>query len=218
MTLHEELAEFTSKSASYLTPERASVYTHQAEALVTSDILRKALRTGDAAPLFELPDAHGTTVRLEDLLLGGPVILSFYRGSWCPYCNLELQALQRELDNVTDTGAQLVAVSPNKPDVSADLVEKLGLSFAVLSDIGSQVADAFGIAFEVLPELRELYEAAGRNLGEMNGSEEWVLPVPATYVIDQTGTIRYDFVELDYRKRAEPSEVVAAAASLTALA
>ena len=180
--------------------------------------LRKALRTGDAAPLFELPDAHGTTVRLEDLLLGGPVILSFYRGSWCPYCNLELQALQRELDNVTDTGAQLVAVSPNKPDVSADLVEKLGLSFAVLSDIGSQVADAFGIAFEVLPELRELYEAAGRNLGEMNGSEEWVLPVPATYVIDQTGTIRYDFVELDYRKRAEPSEVVAAAASLTALA
>ena len=92
---------------------------------------------------------------------------------------------------------------------------KLGLTFTVLSDIESEVAALFGIAYEVIPELKDLYERAGRDLGDLNGSERWMLPVPATYVIDRSGVIRYDYVDLDYRKRAEPSEVVAVAASLS---
>jgi len=215
MTLREDLAEFVAAGRAHPNPERAAVFARQAEALAASDLLETALRTGDAAPMFELPDAFGKPVRLEDLLVSGPMIVSFYRGSWCPFCNLELRALQREIENIDAAGAQLVAISPNKPDVSVEFVDKLGLTFTVLSDTDSEVAAAFGIAFEVVPELKDLYERAGRDLGDLNGSERWMLPVPAIYVIDRSGVIRYDYVDLDYRKRAEPSEVVAVAASLS---
>lgn len=215
MSLREELEARAEKGRASFDAERSAVYTRQAEALAESDILERALRTGDTAPMFELPDPHGNTVRLSEVLEGGPAVISFYRGSWCPFCNLELRALQREVDGATQAGVTLVAISPNKPDVSGEMIDELGLTFPVLSDSANEVASAFGLVYEMVPEQVEYYRAHGRDIGEMNGTETWTLPVPATYVIDRSGTIRYDFIDLNHRVRAEPSEVVAVAASLT---
>lgn len=213
MTLREELAARAGGSTNW-DPQRKAVYQAQADALAASDILETALRTGHKAPLFELPDAFGKTVRLADLLENGPVVLSFYRGSWCPFCNLELRALQRELESARAAGVTLVAISPNKPDTSKELIDEADLTFPVLSDHECGVAAQFNLVYEMVPEQVEYYRNHNRDIGEMNGTDRWFLPVPATYVIDRDGMIAYDFVELNHRLRAEPSEVIAVAASL----
>jgi peroxiredoxin len=190
------------------------MYEKAAAALEASGIADRVLREGDSAPDFELPDARGGVVRLSDLLAAGPVILSFYRGQWCPFCNLELRALQRALDEVTTAGATLVAVSPNTPETSLSTVERLGLRFPVLSDHDNLVARSYNLVYEMTPENIEMYLQQGRNVAAMNGTDKWELPIPATYVIDRNRTIRFAFVDLNHRRRAEPSEVAAIAASL----
>ncbi len=211
MSLQEDLAARAAGAKSF-NPERAAVYKAQADALAASDILDTALRAGDPAPMFELPDAHGNAVALADLLAEGPVVLSFYRGSWCPFCNLEVRALQAALADAKTMGVSLVAVSPNLPDVSLDLVDQAQLTFPVLSDVGSEVAAAFNLVYEMVPEQVEYYRNHDRDLAAMNGNERWLLPVPATYVIDRSGVIQYDFVDLNHRVRAEPFEVIEVAA------
>jgi peroxiredoxin len=214
MSLAEELDAFAAKGRANPDPERVAVYKKAAEAVAQTDILETALRVGDTAPMFELPDAYGETVRLEDILESGPAIVSFYRGSWCPFCNLELRALQRELGSVKAAGATLAAISPNTPDESLGLIDKHSLTFPVLSDHDNAVAKKFNLVFEMEEGLVEYYRNHDRNVAQMNGSDRWELPVPATYVIDRTGVIRYAWVDLNHRVRAEPSEVIAVAASL----
>ena len=162
--------------------------------------------------MFELPDADGNTVSLADLLSEGPVVLSFYRGSWCPFCNLELRALQAALADAEAAGVTLVAVSPNLPDISREFIDEAELTFPVLSDVGSEAAASFNLVYAMVPEQAEYYRNHDRDLEAMNGNERWLLPVPATYVIDRDGVIRYDFVDLNHRVRAEPSEVIEIAA------
>lgn len=215
MTLIEELEAQAARSRASSSDETKAVYRKAAESVAASGILENALREGDQAPMFELPDAFGNVVSLADLLEAGPAIVSFYRGAWCPFCNLELRALQRELAAVDAAGATLVAISPNKPDESLGLIDKHELTFPVLSDHENVVAKRFNLVFEMEEGLVAHYEAIGRNINEMNGSEVWELPVPATYVIDRGGVIRYAFIDLSHRVRAEPAEVVAAAAALT---
>lgn len=216
MSLAEEVEAFTAKGMANPNPERAAIYGKAAEAVAATDILESALGEGDAAPMFTLPDANGEPVSLADSLAAGPVIISFYRGAWCPYCNLELNALQREVASAADAGVTLLAISPNTPDVSTELVGKHALTFPVLSDLENVVAKQFNLVYAMEEGLVEYYQGIGRNIDEMNGSEVWELPVPATYVIDQQGVIRYAYVDLNHRVRAEPSEVVAVAAALTA--
>src|SRR6266404_8192805 len=153
--------------------------------LAASGISQHALKAGDRVPDFRLPDARGDYVRLCDLLAKGPVVLSFYRGGWCPYCNLELRALQKVLPQITALGAQLVAISSQTPDESLSTAEKNELAFPVLSDVGSATAKAFGIAFDLAEELRPIYARFGHALPDKNGDESRVLPIPATYVIDR---------------------------------
>ena len=215
MSLKEELQARVEKGRASFDAERSAVYARQAEALAQSDILERALRTGDTAPMFDLPDAHGNRVRLSDVLHDGPAVISFYRGSWCPFCNLELRALQREVEGARRAGVTLVAISPNKPDISEEMIDDLGLTFPVLSDSGNEVGSAFGLVYEMVPEQVDYYRDHGRDIGAMNGTETWTLPVPATYVVDGAGIIRFDFIDLNHRVRAEPSEVVAVAGSLT---
>lgn len=190
------------------------MYEQAAAALEATGISSRALGEGDTAPDFELPDPSGRMVRLEDLRADGPVVLSFYRGQWCPFCNLELRGLQRALEEVESAGATLVAISPNTPDVSSNTVEALELEYPVLSDHDNQVARMFNLVYEMTPENIHLYREIGRDIGSLNGTGKWELPVPATYVIDSGGTIRYAFVDLNHRRRAEPSEVAAIAAHL----
>lgn len=213
-TLEEELAEQRRRSARSSDEHWKTTLARVRQVLADSDIEDEALKVGDRAPMFELPDAFGNVIRLADLLKDGPVILSFYRGQWCPYCNIELRALQRALTDVQATGSTLVAVSPNVPDISRELIEKLGLAFPVLTDHDNLVAKEFRIAFEMIPEHVELYESRGRDIRLFNGTQARELPTPATYVVDTDGVIRYAYINVDYRTRAEPSEVVAAAAAL----
>jgi peroxiredoxin len=176
--------------------------------LAASGILDRALKAGERGPEFRLPDARGGFVRLNDLLAKGPVVLSFYRGGWCPYCNLELRALQAVLPKITGLGAKLVAISPQTPGESFSTAEKNELAFSVLSDVGSATAKAFGIAFDLAEELRPIYARFGHALPDKNGDESWVLPIPATYVIDRDGTVALAFVDVDYRNRLDPAEII----------
>ncbi len=215
MTLAEEMAAFAAQGRATHSAERKAIYAGAAEALAATDILQTALGVGDRAPMFELPDAFGHQVKLADLLEKGPAIVSFYRGSWCPFCNMELRALQREVASADACGATLVAISPNVPDESLGLIAKHEITFPVLSDHENVVAKQFHLVYEMEPAMVAYYRRIGRDVGAMNGSEAWELPVPATYVIDRTGVIRFAFVDLNHRARAEPADVVAAAADLS---
>ncbi len=172
-----------------------------------------ALGVGDTAPDFSLPDAMGRTVRLSEMLRSGPVVLAFYRGSWCPYCNRELRALQQALPTVEAARARMVAVSPQTPDSSMTIVQRQQLTYPVLSDTRNRVARRFGLVFSVGEDVREKYRSAGIDLARSNGDASWELPVPATYVIAPDRTITYAFVEADYTQRAAPDDVVAALAT-----
>ncbi|CAM5442564.1 hypothetical protein SALBM135S_06660 [Streptomyces alboniger] len=185
--------------------------------LLATRIAESALGTGDRAPRFALPSATGEEVSLDALLTAGPVVLTFYRGAWCPYCNLALRALQQHHDGITARGARLVAVSPQIPDESLTLTAKERLGFDVLSDLGSDVAERYGIAFDLSDELGALYDRLGFELHRVNGGHARTLPLPATYVIDRSGVIRWAFVDTDYAVRAEPSDILAALDDLAAL-
>ena len=215
MSLKAELDAFRSEFMATVAPEIRDAMVRADMELAASGIAQRALKAGDQAADFRLPDARGGYVRLKELLSAGPVVLSFYRGGWCPYCNLELRALQKALPEIIRLGAKLVAVSPQTPDESLSTAEKNELVFSVLSDVGSVMAKSFGIAYDVAEELRPVYARFGHSLPEKNGDESWVLPTPATYVIDRDGTITLAFVDVDYRNRLEPAEILAALQSLS---
>ncbi len=209
MSLKEELDAFRSEFMAKVSPEIREAMAQADMELAASGIARNALKAGDRAPDFRLPDARGGYVRFKDLLAKGPVVVSFYRGGWCPYCNLELRSLQNALPEINRLGAELVAISPQTPDESLSTAEKNELAFAVLSDIGSTTAKAFGIAFDLSEKLRPIYARFGHALPDKNGDDSWVLPIPATYVVDRDGAVALAFVDTDYRNRLEPSEILA---------
>ena len=211
-SLGEQLAEYQSGFKQRAAPERVAMMEAATADLRATGIESRALQLGAQVPDLTLPDALGQPVRLSPLWQHGPLVLIFYRGGWCPYCNLELRAWQQQLSALKHLGAQLVAVSPQTPDNSLTTAEKNELAFPVLSDSALQAATAFGVAFEMPPELIALYSQVGNDLPVLNGNGRWVLPLPATYVIDRDGRIAYAHVEADYRERAEPRDVLAAVA------
>ncbi|WP_345019230.1 peroxiredoxin-like family protein [Streptomyces shaanxiensis] len=168
------------------------------------------MRSSVPAPAFSLPSATGQTVPLDDLLAAGPVVLTFYRGAWCPCCNIALRALQQHHTDITARDARLVAVSPQIPDESLSLTEKRHLAFDVLSDIGSDTAKQYGLAFDLPDDLATVHDKLGFDLQRVNGGHPRTLPLPATYVIDRAGTVRWAFVTTDYTTRAEPADILAA--------
>lgn len=210
MTLKAELDAFRSEFMAKAPPQIREAMTSADMGLAASGITRRAIKAGNRAPDFRLPDAHGGHVRLRDLLTRGPVVVSFYRGGWCPYCNIELRALQSAQPAIKLAGAEIVAISPQRPDESLSTAEKNALAFPVLSDVGSATAKAYGIAFDLAEELRPIYTRFGHALPDKNGDDSWVLPIPATYIIDTNGTVVLAFVDIDYRNRLEPTEIIAA--------
>lgn len=168
-----------------------------------------ALRVGAVAPRFALPDTNGASVELAQLLAQGPVVLIFYRGGWCPFCNVYLRAFQLARPHLRALGAQVVLVSPEQAAYGRALSEQHALLFPVLSDRGNRVARQYGLAFQMPAELRDEYLADGVDLAERNGEPSWEVPMPATFVIASDGRIAYAFVSADYTQRAEPAEVLA---------
>jgi peroxiredoxin len=214
MSLKTELAAFHAHFMGKVPPEIRAVMDRADLDLAASGITDRTLKAGDFAPDFALPDVSDAPVDLQSLLATGPVVLSFYRGGWCPYCNLELRALQQMLPAFIARGASLVAVSPQTPDESLSTAEKNALDFAVLSDPDSRVAHQFGIAFDLADELRPIYAAFGHALPDRNGGDSWRLPIPATFVIAQDRRISLAFIDTDYRRRLDPAEAVTALDSL----
>jgi peroxiredoxin len=218
MTLFHELEQFRREFLAKFPKDKAALMAQADEELAERDITRLALKTGDFAPDFTLADATGKNISLHQTLAHGPVILTFYRGGWCPYCNLELRAYQRALPDIRNAGAQLMAVSPQSPDASLTTQEKNALTFSVLSDINGDVARAFGILFTLPDYLADLYAKLGNNLTRINASGRSELPIPATYVIGQDGRIISHHVQIDYRTRMEPSDAIKALAESGVLA
>jgi peroxiredoxin len=207
--VRKELEEFRESASKKSPPDRLRAYEQGIEEVRKSGVTGKALQVGDRAPDFELQNATGKKIKLSELTARGPVILTWYRGGWCPYCNIALRGFQKLLPEIRAAGATLVALSPETADNSLSTAEKNQLDFEVLSDRGNKVAHTYGVAYKVPKIVTE--QSKGRlDLAKHNGDDSGELPLGATYVVDRKGVIRYAFVDADYRKRAEPSTVLAA--------
>lgn len=207
-TLTEQLREKAEASKAKSDPQRAMVMQKAIDELDERKMVEKAVKKGDAFPAFRLPDAKGGVVDSKKLLKQGPLVVAFYRGGWCPYCNLQLHDLQKHLPAIRAVGAQLVAISPETPDNSVSTAEKNKLEFYVLSDKNGGVARRFGLMYALPDDLVEIYKGFGLDLAKANGMDTWELPLAATYVVAQDGKIVYSFLDADYKKRAETTEVV----------
>ncbi|NUU00820.1 peroxiredoxin-like family protein [Herbaspirillum robiniae] len=214
MKLPQKLAEFRRNFEAGGPPYNAPAWIHEpmhraTAELVASHAADRALKAGDSAPAFELPDAEGKLHASSALLAQGPLVLTFYRGVWCPYCNMDLQALQEALPQMEALGAQLVAVSPQTAANTRRSVRENKVGFPILSDLGNGVAERFGLRFTLPDYLQDLYKNVFKNdLAINNGEPSWTLPMPARYVIGQDGVIAYAEVNPDYTERPDPDELL----------
>ena len=209
MSLTETLKEFVAQSAGRIPPEAIATMEKATAEFAAEGIGKSALKVGDQLPDATLNDASGAQVTLSNLLAKGPLIINFYRGGWCPYCNIELKAYQDLLPEIQSKGATLVAISPEKPDNVLSTVEKNTLSFPVLTDTGNAFAKALGLVFELTGDLKNLYQGFGLDLPKQNANSGWTLPIPAVLTVAADGTILFADVDLDYRRRAEPADAIA---------
>ncbi|MEO0412134.1 MAG: peroxiredoxin-like family protein [Pseudomonadota bacterium] len=179
--------------------------------LRASGILNNAVGVGSTLPSFSLSNQDGTQVSSDELLARGPLVISFFRGAWCPYCMIELNALSDIASDIRAAGGDIVVISPQTPQKSKAMVEKEGLDLPILSDPGTDYARQLGVSFVLPDALREIYgKLGGFTLPEYNGDESWRLPIPTRLIADQSGKVRYAEVDADYTVRPEPSETLAA--------
>lgn len=210
MSLAQQLEELTRKLHALVPAERLIVVERAIDQLKDSGVGEHALKPGETAPAFELSDGDGMMWRSEDLLRSGPLVIVFYRGRWCAYCNTQLAALQEIHSRVAAAGASLVAISPQTQKHSYMTRDMHKLRFPVLSDTGNQLAEKFGLVWRLPPELRQMYEAIMAKLPGYNGDPRWELPLPATYIVQPDGKISFARVDVDWRERPEPEEILAA--------
>lgn len=208
MKLHEQLTERRNASAQNLPAEIHQVMVSETKALKAKALEQYAPKPGDIFPNFTLGNQSGDEIQLADLTTKGPVVVTFYRGGWCPYCNFELRAYQNVLDKITDAGANLVAISPELPDASLTTIEKNDLKFTVLSDPEAEFAKSLGIVFSLPDSLKPIYKEFGIDVEHHNGPGKFDLPLAATFVIGRDGKVVFADVNADYTYRAEPSDIV----------
>jgi peroxiredoxin len=202
-------ADFEAGMPPYNVPPAVIETMHRATAeLIDSKAAQRAKKAGDIAPSFSLKDPEGGIVSSADLLKRGPLVLSFYRGVWCPYCNMELQALEAAKPAFDKYGASLVAISPQTAPNSRKSVRQNKLSFPILSDVKGTVGEAFGLRFHLPAYLIELYKQLKNDLPTFNDDPSWTLPMPARYVVGRNGLILYSEVNPDYTRRPEPEDVI----------
>lgn len=209
VTLQAILDERKADWAQKASDEIKRIYGEGIDSVENSGIVTTAKQVGDQAPNFSLKNAKGEAVQLSDYLAKGPVVLTWYRGGWCPYCNLTLRHLQAALPDFQAAGAQLLALTPELPDKSLSTQEKNELVFEVLTDKNLEVARQYGIVFKLTDEVATVYNK-NFSLEDYNGNDSDELPLAATYVIAADGTITYAFLDAEYRRRAEPADILAA--------
>lgn len=208
MKLSEMLAAKKKLASEKIPTEKWDVMSKSTQSLVDSNFSRNALKEGDTIIDFRLPNIKGEIIHLSKLLETGDVVLSFYRGGWCPYCNLELKALQAILPQLKAHDTHLVAITPETPDNSLTTSEKNELTFDVLSDLDNEYAKQLGLVFQMTTELQEVYASFGLDVAKHNNNQDFELPMPATYLINREGTIVYSFVPEDYTERLDPEAIL----------
>lgn len=204
-TLEAQLAAVRSASAKSIDAATRTIMGQAQKDLAALNLAATAVGVGDEAPDFDLPDAYGLSTSLSARLKEGHVVLCFYRGGWCPYCNLELRALTEILPQVHARNASLLAISPESPDYTLKTIEEKGITFPILRDRNNRVAARYGLVFTVPETLRPVYQGFGIDLPARNGEDSFRLPVPATYVIDQNRRVCAAHVDIDYTRRMEPA-------------
>jgi peroxiredoxin len=208
-TLSEQREEYRTAWRQRVPADRQAAMERHIAHLTEIGFGQHAKQVGDRAPAIVLPDATGQTLDVASLLAKGPVVVTFYRGGWCPFCNFELKAYQAVLPRIAAAGASLVAISPEKPDDTVSTTEKNELTFPVLSDVGQAVGKAFGVVYAFTEELRSVYEGFKLDIPGKNGSpDDWALPLSATYVIGPDGVILFADTGVDYRERTDPRDVM----------
>ncbi|MCH7517136.1 MAG: AhpC/TSA family protein [Bacteroidetes bacterium] len=215
MLLKDEIKKVQEAMLPQIPEEVLKLLFSKTEELINSGIAERTLNAGDEIPQINLPNAVGKTIDVNSMLKDGPVVISFYRGAWCPYCNLELNALQQILPEIKSLDAQLIAISPNTPDNSISSIEKHGLEFEVLTDAGNKIAKEFRLVFNLAEDLRPIYQQFNFDITNYNGDESWELPIPATYIVNTDGKIVHSFVNADYTQRMEPTEIIRKLKELT---
>jgi peroxiredoxin len=208
MTLQDELDAQRARAMGNQAIRRA--YEETVAELRRSRFLDQALRSGARFPDFMLPDTEGRLVTLAELLARGPLVVTFFRGNWCPYCALTLEALERALPDITAAGGRLAAITPETGGRALDETQRQRIHYDVLVDVDSGVGLQCGVIFRAPDPYRGLLASLDIDLPERQGNGGWLLPVPAAYVLDRDGVIRWDFLDVDFTRRAEPAAIVQA--------
>ena len=208
MNVREELQIMADSSKDRISSEAREVMSSFQKELESKKLLSTLRKAGDKFPNFSLPNHRGGLIKSEDLLQKGSLIVTFYRGGWCPYCNIELRGYQAILPQIQEKKAQLVAISPELADNSLELVQKHGLDFLVLSDLDNKFAQELGLVFTLSKELATVYKEFGIDFKKSQGNYSSRLPIPATYVIGQDHTIKFAHYDINYALRCEPSDTL----------
>lgn len=209
-SMTELLAENTARGAAKRPPETTEKMRAATVELATSGIKDQTLKEGEKMPEFSLPNALGKPVSSADVLADGPVVLNFYRGGWCSYCNIEMRSLQERLPEIEELGATLVAITPELPTKAEATQAKNELTYDVLSDVGNDLSRKFGLVFALAEELREIYQTMGIDVPDHNGDDSFELPIPATYVVGKDGIVLKAFAEPDHTKRLDVEHILGA--------
>lgn len=217
MSLKEQLSTLKAQNLAKFPEDIKNILLDDLEKLSESGLIEAAPKAGGKLKDFTLPNHRGEKSSLASLREKGPVIVTFYRGGWCPYCNLELHAYQAVLQDIKAAGATLVAITPELPDESLTTSERHALEFEVLTDENSDFAREIGLVFTIDEKVRPIYESFGINIEKHNGKGQFDVPFAATFVVDVDGTVTYAFVEADYTLRADPVDVLKEVESLVEL-
>jgi peroxiredoxin len=206
MNLKKELSDFAEQMSKQAPKEVLQTMGEEIQKLAQSGITESAKSQGDIAPDFELENSDGIKVSLGSLLELGNVVISFNRGNWCPFCNLEFKALQEAVSDIKEVGSNMVVISPQLPIMSRQLKQDNGFTYDILYDKGNEVAKQFGISFALSKSLRPIHDAFGMDIPAHNGDNSFELPLAATYVINKDRRIIYAYLNANWMERAEPED------------
>ena len=208
-TFQERLANRKKKIEGNLAPQYLKIMHAATRNLENSGIQKKVLKVGDHFPTFLLANKDNELFQLESFLDKGPLVISFYRGFWCPYCNLDLENLNHYIDDIKKLGAQLIAISPEKPEYSKKIIAMQKLNFDIFWDQGNMIAEKVGLKFNIPEDLKILYrDYFSTNLKLYHGDDDWSLPMPARFILDTHGEIHYAESSVDYTKRPDPDDLI----------
>lgn len=208
MDLKQRLKEQRMRSIIQFSEEEKQALSLDSKQMKEYQLAKKSLQVGDKVPMFTLENATGKKIKLEQLLKQGGVVISFYRGSWCPYCRLELEAFQKSLEELKLLGLKVVAISFENQTATKTMQQQMQLSFDLLKDENQTIAQAFGLVFRVNPSIVQLYLKMGYDLLDPNRNYHGNLVIPATYVVNQQGEIVFAYVDEEYTRRYDPATLV----------